>query len=841
MSITIENGDATMSKILIVGGVAGGATAAARLRRLNENDEIIMFERDEYISFANCGLPYYIGGVIKDRDHLLVQTVEAMSKRYRLDIRNFSEVVAIHRENKTVTIFDKKKQISYDESYDKLILSPGANPFVPVYEGTEGSDCIFSLRNIPDTDRIKNFIIERKPKSAVVIGSGFIGLEIAENLREKNINVTIVEKLSQVLRIFDFEMAQILHEEMNKNGVNVLLNEYVTYFKDQGRTVVLNSGGEIKTDMVVVAIGVVPENQLSRSGGLKVGPRGHILTNESLQCFDAVSGEVVPDVYAIGDVIEVKDRIDGSPTAIPLAWPANRQGRLVADHINGRQVEYKGTLGSSVLKVFDLIAAATGNTESQLKSKGVGFKSISAHRANHASYYPGSTPISMKILYSPEDGRILGAQAIGKEGTEKRIDVIATVMSLGGRIGDLSSLELCYAPPFSSAKDPVNVLGYIGENVEAGLYDLVDVKDIDRLVREGGLMLDVRTALEFSVGKIEGSYNIPVDELRERIGEIKCGKDDPIYVTCQVGLRAHIAIMILKGMGYSNLYNLSGGYLTYRNFKYVPLLQCHLDNCGDMDMDQQIPAPAPGVAGSASSNVIRVDASGLQCPGPLMATYKALQEAVVGDVIEVVSTDFGYTKDIKEWCKANCHTLESIKSDGGSYVARIIKGEAKSCSVGMTDQKNATIVVFSGELDKAIAAMIIAQGAVSNGKDVTIFFTFWGLNALRKSNRVKTKKNVIERMFGWMMPRGAGRLPLSSMNMFGMGPLMIKYIMKSKNVDQVEVMISQAMELGVKFIACTMSMDLMGIKREELIDGIEYAGVGSYISSNENVGTTLFI
>lgn len=828
-----------MSKIIIVGGVAGGATAAARLRRLNENDEIVMFERDEYISFANCGLPYYIGGVIKERDNLLVQTVEAMSKRYRLDIRNFSEVVAIHKESKTVTVFDKKKQISYEESYDKLVLSPGASPFVPVYEGIDNSDCVFSLRNIPDTDRIKNFIVERSPKQAVVIGGGFIGLEIAENLREKNINVTIVEKLPQVLRIVDFELAQVLHEELNKNGVNVLLNEYVTSFKDDGRTVVLNSGGELKTDMVVMAIGVVPESQLGKSCGMALGPRGHILTNEYLQTIDDKSGVVNEDIYAIGDVIEVIDRVDGSKTAIPLAWPANRQGRLVADHINGKGVAYKGTLGSSVLKVFGLTAAGTGNTEAQLAAKGIPFKSICAHRANHATYYPGSSSISLKILFSPLDGRILGAQGVGREGTEKRIDVIATAMSLGGKIGDLSSIELCYAPPYSSAKDPVNVLGYIGENVRDGMYELVDVKDIDRKVAEGGLMLDVRTALEFSVGRIEGSYNIPVDELRDRIGEITCGKDDPIYVTCQVGLRAHIAIMILKGHGFTNLYNLSGGYLTYRSYKYVPLLQCHVDNCGGLDVDQQVPA---GKVEQADRNVIRVDAGGLQCPGPLMATYKAVAEAGDGDVIEVTATDYGFTKDVVEWCRANGHRLESVREEKGTYVARIIKGvKVAAASGGVLDQKNATIVVFSGELDKAIAAMIIAQGAVASGKDVTIFFTFWGLNALRRKNRVNVKKNLIEKMFGWMMPRGAGKLPLSSMNMFGMGPKMIKYIMKSKNVDEVEIMIEKAMSLGVKFIACTMSMDLMGIKKEELIEGIEYAGVGSYISSNENVGTTLFI
>lgn len=827
-----------MSKIIIVGGVAGGATAAARLRRLNEHDEIIIFERDEYISFANCGLPYYIGGVIEDREHLLVQTVEGMAARYRLIIRNFTEVVAIQPDAKTVTVFDKKRETTYTESYDKLILSPGANPMQPQLDGMDGADCIFTLRNIPDTDRIKNFIIEHQPKTAVVLGGGFIGLEIAENLAHKGIQVTIVEKLPQVLRILDFEMAQILHEEINNKGINLILNDSVSGFKNEGRTAVLASGIELGADMSVIAIGVRPENALAASGHLALGPRGHFLTNEYLQAIDARTGMAHADVYAIGDAIEVKDRIDGSPTAIPLAWPANRQGRLVADHINGGTVTFQGSMGSSVLKVGDLIAAGTGNTESQLVAKGIPYQSIHAHRSNHASYYPGSSMISMKILYDPKDGRILGAQAVGREGTEKRIDVISTAIALGGKIGDLSSIELCYAPPFSSAKDPVNVLGYIGENLMAGMYHMVDAKDIDDRLTHGGLMLDVRTPIEFSVGKIEGSINIPVDELRKRIDEITVPKDSPIYVTCQVGLRAHVAIMILKGYGYTNLHSVSGGYLSYKQYRYQPMKYRILDDAAALDIDQQIIPPGSQII--PSGNVIKVNASGLQCPGPLMATYKAVSEAGAGDRIQVSVTDFGFTKDVVSWCEANCHTLEGIVKEGDGWTATILKG-GKTCHTEAVNQENATIVVFSGELDKAIASMIIAQGAVAGGKKVTLFFTFWGLNALRRNNKVKVRKNLIERAFGMMMPRGAKRFPLSSMNMMGMGAKMIKMIMRQKNVDDIETMINKSMELGVKFIACTMSMDLMGIKKEELIDGIEYGGVGSYISANENVGTTLFI
>lgn len=828
-----------MSKIIIVGGVAGGATAAARLRRLNEHDQIILFERDEYISYANCGLPYYIGGSIKDRDHLLVQTVEGMSKRYNLDIRTRTEVVGIHPDRKSVSVFDKNRQESYEEPYDKLILSPGANPALPPIEGREEAENLFTLRNIPDTDRIRKFILETSPKKAVVIGGGFIGMEIAENLAERRIDVTIVERLPQVLGGLDFEMAQILHEELGRNGIGLMLGEGVRRLADKGRTLVLESGSELQADLVILAAGVVPENHLANTGHLALGDRGHIQVRETLQAIDARTGETLQDIYAIGDAIEVRNRITGHPTGLPLAWPANRQGRLVADHINGREVRYPGSLGSSVLKVFSLTAAATGDSEARLAAKGQPYQAIHAHRANHASYYPGSSTISLKLLYDPADGRILGAQAVGKEGTEKRIDVIATVLSLGGTVFDLSSLELCYAPPYSSAKDPVNVLGYIAENLRDGLYKMAEARDIDKLLEEGGYLLDVRTTVEYSAGRIKGAYNIPVDELRERAGEIRCSKDAPIYVTCQVGLRAHVAIMILKGLGYTNLYNLSGGYLTYKQSAYVPL-RCVVRAEEALDVDQQIPAAgqrAPGDAGT----LIRVDARGLQCPGPLMATYKAVTEANVGDRIEVTATDYGYTKDLEDWCRANCHTLESVTREGEVYKAVLSKGQAGVCKTKPVNQENATLVVFSGELDKAIAAMIIAQGAVAGGKNVTIFFTFWGLNALRKRDRVKTKKTVVEKMFGWMMPKGASRLPLSSMNMLGMGPAMIKGIMKSKHVDDIDLMIEKARSLGVRFIACTMSMELMGIRREELIDGIEYAGVGSYISSNENVGTTLFI
>lgn len=822
-----------MRKILIVGGVAGGATAAARLRRLNEEDKIILFERDEYISFANCGLPYYIGGVIKQHDKLIVQTVEAMSERFNLDIRPFNEVVGIDKDAKSVTVRNTQTNTTYVESYDVLILSPGAKPIQPPIRGIEEADNLFVLRNIPDTDRIANSILANSPKTAVVVGGGFIGVEMAENLTERGIQVTLVEKMPQVLGPIDFEMAQLVHQEMNQHGVQLVLGDGVSHFTNNGHTIHLESGKEIDCDLVILAIGVVPENGLAKQGGLKIGPRGHIVTNEKLRVYDAETNALIEDIYAIGDAIQVKDVVTGDDTAIALAWPANRQGRVVADIINGIDARYNGSLGTSVLKVFNLTVASTGNNQRMLAMKKIPHIAVHAHRGNHASYYPNATNIALKLIFNPETGAILGAQAVGQEGTEKRIDVIATAIKLNAKVTDLSDLELSYAPPFSSAKDPSNILGYIAENVLANTYKVTYVQEIEALAKEGAYFLDVRTPIEFSTGHFPNAVNIEVDELRNRLDEIKVSKDTAIYVNCQVGLRAYIAIRILKANGFTNLYNVSGGYSTYKAYQYKPGVDPKVKS---VKVDE--------ISGKSVSEFKTVDVCGLQCPGPLMATYQALQEANEGDTVQIIATDPGFTSDIQAWCASNGHTLDNLKTEGNKFIATIVKGhKAANCSLSSlgTSPENATIVLFSGELDKALAAMVIAQGAAAQGKKVTVFFTFWGLNALRKAESVSVKKTFIETMFGWMMPKGATKLKLSSMNMGGMGKAMIKGIMKQKNVDQVEVMMAKAQDLGVNFIACTMSMDLMGIKKEELLDGIEYGGVGTYLAENENAGTTLFI
>ncbi|WP_110111827.1 CoA-disulfide reductase [Bacillus sp. CGMCC 1.16541] len=542
-----------MKKILIVGGVAGGASAAARLRRLSEKNHIVMFERGEYISFANCGLPYYIGEVIEERSKLLVQTVEGMSKRFNMDIRNLTEIVRINRDEKTVTARHVETGEEYDESYDILILSPGSTPIVPPIPGLSEASALFTLRNVPDTDRIKHYVDSEKPKRAVVIGGGFIGVEMAENLIERGIDVTLVEMANQVMAPIDVEMAQIVHTHMREHGVNLVLEDGVHSFEQQGKIVRLTSGKELETDMIILAIGVQPENTLARDAGLDLGLRGAIKVNEHLQTSDS-------SIYAVGDVIEVKDFVNGFETFVPLAWPANRQGRLVADHIHGKNVRYNGTMGTSIAKVFDLTVAATGNNEKTLKRIGVPYEVVHVHPNNHAGYYPGASQMTLKLIFNKETGEIYGAQAIGKEGVDKRIDVIATAIKGGLTVQALPDLELAYAPPFSSAKDPVNMAGYVATNIIEGTVETVQWHEIDEVVANGGYLIDVRDEKEVARGAISGSVNIPVNELRERLSEVPTDKD--LYITCQVGLRGYLASRILMENGFK-VKNLDGGYKLY--------------------------------------------------------------------------------------------------------------------------------------------------------------------------------------------------------------------------------------------------------------------------------------
>jgi len=536
-------------KILIVGGVAGGASAAARLRRLDESAEIIMFERDEHISFANCGLPYYIGETIKDREDLLIQTPESMKSRFNIDVRVNSEVTHLDTNKKVVKVNSQSRGI-YEESYDFIVLSPGAKAIKPNIEGIN-SKRILTLRNIADTDRIKEYVDKKEVTSAVVIGGGYVGVEMAENLIERGLHVTLVEAAPHILAPFDSDISVLLEKELSTNGIEIVLNDGVKAFKDNDVKVeiILNSEKVISTDLVILAIGVVPDTGFLKDTDIKLGARGHILVNNRMET--SVDG-----IYAVGDAIEVIDFINAQNTAIPLAGPANKQGRIAADNIAGLATTYKGTLGTSIIKIFNLTAANTGNNERTLKRLNIPYKAIFVHPVSHASYYPGAKQITLKLLFNDE-GSILGAQAVGSEGVDKRIDVIATVIRLHGTIYDLTELELCYAPPFSSAKDPVNMAGFVAENVINGRMDVISPEQYLDSNSEDTLLLDVRTVSEFEKGHIEGALNIPVDSLRERMDELD--KDKEIIEYCQVGIRGYIAARILNQNGFK-VKNMTGGY-----------------------------------------------------------------------------------------------------------------------------------------------------------------------------------------------------------------------------------------------------------------------------------------
>ncbi|SCJ97608.1 Coenzyme A disulfide reductase [uncultured Clostridium sp.] len=825
-------------KVLIVGGVAGGASTAARLRRINEEAKIIMFEKGEYISFANCGLPYYIGGTINDRSKLIVQTVEAMEDKFNMDIRNFSEVTKINRDNKTVEVKNAKTGEVYEESYDILVLSPGANPIKPPIPGIKECDNLFTLRNIPDTDAIKAHVDNTNPKSAVVIGGGFIGLEMAENLVDRGVNVTLVEMANQVMAPIDYEMACIVHEHLLYKGVNLILEDGVNSFLNNGKKVKLNSGKEIDSDLLILSIGVAPESKIARDAGLEVNKRKAIVVDERMKTSD-------DSIYALGDAVEVKDFVTGVPTMAPLAWPANRQGRIVADNIAGRNAKYNGTLGSSVAKVFDLTVAATGNNEKSLKAKSVEYKAIHIHPGSHAGYYPGAFPISLKLIFSPKDGKILGAQAVGIDGVEKIIDVLATAIKGSLTVFDLPDLELCYAPPYSSAKDPVNMVGYYATNLLEGLVDIVQWNEIDELKANNEFILDVREPFEISLGTIEGSVNIPLGEIRKRINELP--KNKTIYVYCQVGQRGYVACRLLSQLGYKCV-NIDGGYKTYAltrgiNEDNIPAVVNQILNDNGV-IDNMTP--------DLAKVSVTLDACGLQCPGPIRRVFEEMQNLKEGDVIEVRATDPGFSKDIASWCKNTGNTMIKSEFDKSkkAFVAYVQKGMVccpsqtgtiADAALATQVKNGSTMVVFSGDLDKAIASFIIATGAASMGKEVTMFFTFWGLNILKRKEKPKVKKNIIEKMFDFMLPSNTEKLPLSKMNMGGMGPKMIKHIMKTNNVDSLDMLIENAIKMNVKVVACAMSMDLMGIKKEELIDGVEVAGVASYLGAADESGLNLFI
>ena len=809
-------------KVLIIGGVAGGATAAARLRRLDEKAEIIIFEKGEYISFANCGLPYYIGDVIKDRSRLLVQTVEGMKKRFNIDVRVKSEVTKINKEDKTLTISSDGKE--YSENYDYLVLSPGAKPIKPNIKGID-SERIYTLRNMADVDKIKNTIDDISPKNIAVIGGGFIGIEMAENLKHLGKKVSIIEMADQLMAPLDPEMARIIEAELMDNGINVILNDGVTSFdekEDKTIDVALKSGSSNNYDMVILSIGVMPDTILAKEAGLELGQRGHIRVDDYMKTSD-------PSIYSVGDAVLVKNLITKKEISIPLAGPANRQARLAADNICGKKTKYKGVLGTSIIKIFNYTAATTGLNEKSLITEGIAYEKSYTHSYSHAGYYPGALPMTIKILFEMKTGKIFGAEIIGEDGVDKRIDVLATAIRHNLTVFDLEDLELAYAPPFSSAKDPVNMAGYAASNIADGSIKVIHFNEIDSINHDEFQLVDVRTKYEYDCDCVKDASNIPVDDIRDNLSLFD--KNKKILIYCKAGLRGYIACCILRDNGF-DVYNLSGGFETYKANKHKYGKGVEMDD-SMMKLEKR------------ESKIIKVDACGLQCPGPIMKVFEKINEIKKGEILEITVTDPAFTSDITAWCKRTQNTLISIEKEEKETVVKIKKGleDGVVCETNqsLTTANGKTIVVFSGDLDKAIASFIIANGAAAMGRQVTMFFTFWGLNILRSESKVKVKKNLIEKMFGKMMPRGINKLKISKMNMGGMGTKMIKAIMKQKGVSSLEELVESAIKNNVKIVACAMSMDIMGIKQEELIDGVEIGGVGYYLGEAEESDTNLFI
>ena len=810
-----------MKKVLIVGGVAGGASTAARLRRLDENLEIIMFERGEYVSFANCGLPYHIGGVIQNRESLLIQTPESLKARFNLDVRVNSEVVGVNGKDKKVKVKTKNGE-EYEENFDFLVLAPGAKSILPVVKGIENKK-IFTLRNINDMDKIKAEIKNYNVKKATVVGGGYVGIETAENLKHLGIDTTLIEAVPHILASFDSEISNILEYELINNGINLLTSEKVIEFQEDKDEVIikLESGKSVAADMVILSIGVNPDTKFLQNSGINLGERGHILVNEKLETN-------IDGIYALGDSIIVKNYITNQDVAIPLAGPANRQGRIVAGNIVGRNEKYKGSLGTAIIKIFELTGASTGLNERSLKQLNIPYEKVYLHPNNHATYYPGATAISIKALYNKENRQILGAQAVGISGVDKFIDVIAISIKFKATIDDLTELELAYAPPFLSAKSPANMLGFIGQNIEDNLLEQVFMKDLENYNEKETIILDVREKLELISGKLNDSINIPLSELRKRYTELP--KDKEIWTYCAVGLRGYIASRFLTQKGYK-VKNLAGG-IKIEEKELIKTQEETFSNKENSDYN-------------VDKEDEYLDLSGLSCPGPLVKIKEKIDKLQGSEKLKVKVSDPGFYNDIQAWSKVTKNSLLSLDKKDGLTYATLQKGQASKVvvkeqeNVIIEDNSNMTMVVFSGDLDKAIAAFIIANGALTMGKKVTMFFTFWGLSILKKKNLAK--KSFIEKMFAMMLPKNSQDLPVSKMNFFGIGAKMIRSVMKKKNIMSLEELMKKAKDLGANITACTMSMDVMGISKEELIDGINYGGVGQYLGEAEKSNNNLFI
>ena len=832
-------------KIVIIGGVAAGMSAAARARRLDEHAEIVVLERSQHVSFANCGLPYHIGGVIQERDDLLLQTPQSLKASLNLDVRTGHEVTTIDRAQKSVRVHELATGRDYAEAYDKLVLAPGALPLRPDLPGLDHPH-IFVLRNIADMDQIKA-AVDGGAKSAIVIGGGYIGVEMAENFRERGLAVDLVEMIDQIMPPLDPEMVWSLQQHMEQHGVKLHLGTAAAAFRDaSGRvTAELKNGEQLTADFVLLSAGVRPDTTLAKAAGLEFGPRGGIKVDAHQRTSD-------PDIYAAGDAVEVAHTALPDAWVIPLAGPANRQGRIAAENICGRTTTYSSTQGTAIVKIFAMTGGGTGATEKQLKRANLPYRKIYIHPSGHASYYPGSVPMHIKLLFTPDTGKLLGAQVVGADGVDKRLDVFATALRAGLTVHDLQSLELTYAPPFGSAKDPVNMAGFVASNLLLGDLQLWYAEDYPART-DAGVIVDVRSTQEFELWHIPGARNIPLGKLRSHLVELP--QDKNIFVYCRVGFRSYLAYRLLRQRGY-NVASLAGGANTFRAWHKdrigaAPATQPFVADAGKQpeaksagsgqrsDISGQISAASP----APTSKQVKLDCSGAQCPGPILKLKQTMDQLAAGDEVIVTVTDPGFLADAPAWCQQQGHQLVGLRQEGVQIVAQIRKNAPAAATPASTVQlpTNKTMVVFSGDLDRAIASFIIANGAAAMGSRVTMFFTFWGLNILRKPKAPAVKKAFLERMFGWMMPRGATALKLSKLNMLGAGTAMMKMVMRQKNVETLPNLIAAAQMAGVRFVACTMTMDVMGLKKEELLDGLEFGGVAAMLGESDKSNATLFI
>lgn len=830
-------------KLVVIGGVAAGMSTAARARRLDESAEIVVLEKSHHVSFANCGLPYHIGGVIKERDRLLLQTPQTLKESLNLDVRTSHEVLSIDAKKKRVKVQDLVTGKSYFETYDSLAYCPGAEAVKPPIAGID-LDNVFVLRRIGDMDQIKAKVdmeLERQVAKqrgevrAVVVGAGYIGLEMAENLAHIGVRVTVVELSDQILPPIDKEMSIPVENHLRSRGVQLRLSTAAAAIQSSGSElkVELNSGEVETCDLVIMSAGVRPATTLAKTAGIELGEKGGIRVTAGMQTS-------VPDIYAAGDCVETPHTVLEGNYLNPLAGPANRQGRVAAENIMGRKTKYVSTQGTSIVKVFDMVAGGTGATEKQLQRLGVKYHKVHVHPSGHAGYYPGTSTMHIKVLFDAK-GKILGAQACGYDGVDKRLDVMATALRAAGTVYDLEDLELSYAPPFGSAKDPVNMAGFVAGNVLRGDIKLWYAEDYPDATKDAELV-DVRTKDEYDIWHIPGAVNVPLDTIREVMGS--WDKTKKIRLYCGVGFRSYLAYRALVQSGFRDVATLSGGSTTFRY---------HHEITGETE---GLPAPTLNYAETESlfkksaaftGLSVEIDCTGLACPGPIMKLSEKVKELQPGDEVTITVSDPGFAADGPAWAKRNGHDIVAMEPYGSGFRATVRKGGAGALvaaqAVGTTvaGKNKTSFVVFSGDLDKQIAAFIIANGALAMGEEVSMFFTFWGLNALRKKNPPRRQKKAMEKMFSAMMPSGPDSLKLSQMHMAGAGTAMIKSVMKKHNVQSLPELMKAAQENGARLIACTMTMDLLGIAPSDLIDGVEFGGVAAFLGEAAESHNTMFI